>query len=78
MKIDCHELILSYCGHRFCHKFMALGLPYTMTFVDKEEVQPTMGFCSANACLRMGLMTAHAAHELPLDGGPVCQSSSEK
>ena len=27
VKMDCHELILSSCGHRFCHKCIALSLP---------------------------------------------------
>ena len=25
--MDCHELTLSYCGHGFCHKFIALSFP---------------------------------------------------
>ena len=47
MKMDCHELILSYCGHRFCHKVIALSSGCTVSFVDKEEGQPSMGFCYA-------------------------------
>ena len=47
MKMDCHEVMLSYCRHRLCHKFIALRLPCTVTFVDKEEGQPSMGFCFA-------------------------------
>ena len=50
MKRDCHEyfgLILSYCGHRFCHKFIALSLPCIVTLVVKEEGQSSMGFCYA-------------------------------
>ena len=44
MKMDCHELILPYCGNRLRHKFIALSTPCTVTFVDKEEGQPSMGF----------------------------------
>ena len=44
IKMDCHDLILSYGGHRFCHKFIALSLPCTVTFVDKEEGQLSMAF----------------------------------
>ena len=40
MKMDCHEVILSSCGHRFCHKFIALSLPCTATFVAKEQGLP--------------------------------------
>ena len=32
MKMDCHESILSYCGHGFCHKFIALSLPLHCDF----------------------------------------------
>ena len=47
MNMDCHELILSCCGHRICYKCIALSLPCTVTFADKEEGQPSMGFCYA-------------------------------
>ena len=40
------------CGHRFCHKFSALSLPCTVTFVDKEEGQPNTGFCCAKKRFR--------------------------
>ena len=36
--------MLSYCGHKFCHKFTALSFSCTVTFVDKEEGQPSIGF----------------------------------
>ena len=41
--MDYHELNLSSCGHRFYHKCIAC----TVTFVDKEEGQPSMDFCYA-------------------------------
>ena len=41
--------MLSYCGHRFCHKFIALSLPCTVTFVDKEEGRQIMDFCYAKS-----------------------------
>ena len=47
IEMDCHELMLSCCGHRVCHKFIPLNLPCTVTFVDKGEGQPSMGFCYA-------------------------------
>ena len=52
LKMDCHKLILSYCGHIFCHKFIALSLPCTVTFVDKQEGEPSMGFCFAKRNFR--------------------------
>ena len=47
MKMDCHELIQPYGGHRFCHKFVALDLPCIVIFVDMEGGEPSMGFCYA-------------------------------
>ena len=47
MKMDCHGLTLSYFGHGFCHKFIALSLHCTVTFVDKEKGPPSTGFCYA-------------------------------
>ena len=44
MEMDRCEVIRFYGGHGFCHKFIALSLLCTVTFVDREEGQPSMRF----------------------------------